>query len=403
MLGASAARHLSENGCSVAVVAPPEPLMLESHEGPFGAHYDVSRSSRTLYVDPVEYELSRRAQLANSSIEHFSEKEVFFGQGHLFVAKEDDYKKFFTHFNDSSYSHLAKVFDAEGLQKEWPELNFPPNFIGLLELGCKGMLNPRALVAAQLSAATSFGGVIFSSPATAIDITKHCLVQLADGSHIKGKKVLISTGAWSNSSGLISRPVALKMKTEIVLLAEIDVDEAKRLAHLPAMHYDIRNSEAADIYAVPPQVYPDGKILLKWGANTLEDAWLTGSEDINSWYRHGDSDRVINSVRRSMECTYPGLEVQKWHTNRCVITYTPHGLPYIDSLIENKVYAAIGGNGRSAKWADPLGALAASLVTEEQWKDSLPADRFKVIFEDEPTNWVGRELLKQRNCALGGT
>ncbi|HJM36188.1 MAG TPA: FAD-dependent oxidoreductase, partial [Acidimicrobiales bacterium] len=59
MLGASAARHLSEMGYEIAVVAPPEPLALEDHYGPFGAHYDVSRSSRTLYVDPVEYELSR--------------------------------------------------------------------------------------------------------------------------------------------------------------------------------------------------------------------------------------------------------------------------------------------------------------------------------------------------------
>ncbi len=403
MLGASAARHLSENDYSVAVIAPPEPSTIEKHEGPFGAHYDVSRSSRTLYVDPVEYELSQRAQVANSSIEHFSEKEVFFGQGHLFVAKEEDDKDLFTHFSDSSYAHLAKIFNSKDLKNEWPELNFPPDFIGFLELSCKGMLNPRALVSAQLSAVTLFGGLIFSSPAIDMDITSHCSVKLADGSHVEAKKVLISTGAWSNSSGLLPRPIALKMKTETVLLAEIDSDEAKRLAHLPVMHYEIRNSEAADIYAIPPQVYPDGKIMLKWGANTLTDAWITESEDINSWYRQGDSDQVIDSVRQSMEYTYPGLKVQKWHTNRCVITYTPHGLPYIDALVENKVYAAIGGNGRSAKWADPLGALAASLVAEEQWKDSLPADRFRVIFEDESTDWVGRKLLKQRNCALGGT
>ena len=53
--------------------------------------------------------------------------------------------------------------------------------------------------------------------------------------------------------------------------------------------------------------------------------------------------------------------------------------------------------------ADPLGALAASLVVEEKWKDSLPSDRFKVIFEDEETDLADRKLLKERNCALGGT
>tara|TARA_B100001113_G_scaffold278787_1_gene233463 strand:- start:273 stop:1514 length:1242 start_codon:yes stop_codon:yes gene_type:complete len=403
MLGASAARHLSEMGYAIAVVAPPEPSALEDHHGPFGAHYDVSRSSRTLYVDPVEYELSKRAQKANASIEQFSQKEVFFGQGHLFVAKEEDDEEFFTHFGNSSNSHLAKIFDAEGLRKQWPELNFPPDFIGLLELDRKGMLNPRALVAAQLSAVDLFGGQIFSSAANSMKIGNHCSVTLVDGSQIEAKKVLLSTGAWSNSSGLLSRRVALKTKTEIVLLAEIDPDEAKRLKNLPVMHYEIRNNEAADIYAVPPQVYPDGKTLLKWGANTLIDRWTNDSEDINSWYRQGNSDQIIDSVKQSMENTYPGLRVQKWHTNRCVITYTPHGLPYIDALVKNKVYAAIGGNGRSAKWADPLGALAASLVAEDKWKDSLPSDRFRVIFEDEEADWVGRKLLKERNCALGGT
>ena len=132
MLGASAARHLSEMGYAIAVVAPPEPLALENHQGPFGAHYDVSRSSRTLYIDPVEYELSKRAHAANSSIEQFSKEEVFFGQGHLFVAKKEDDEKFFAHFSNSSNSHLAKIFDAEGLRKQWPELRFPRDFIGLL-------------------------------------------------------------------------------------------------------------------------------------------------------------------------------------------------------------------------------------------------------------------------------
>ena len=403
MLGASAARHLSEMGYAIAVVAPPEPLALENHQGPFGAHYDVSRSSRTLYIDPVEYELSKRAHAANSSIEQFSEEKVFFGQGHLFVAKKEDDEKFFTHFSNSSNSHLAKIFDAEGLRKQWPELRFPTDFIGLLELDRRGMLNPRALVAAQLSAVASFGGQIFSSSARSMNIGNHCSVKLVDGSQLEAKKVLISTGAWSNSSGLLPKRVALKMKTEIVLLAEIDSEETKRLRNLPVMHYEIRNSEAADIYAVPPQVYPNGKTLLKWGANTLADRWVDSSEDIDSWYRQGNSDQIINSVKQSMENTYPGLRVKKWHTNRCVITYTSHGLPYIDSLVENKVYAAIGGNGRSAKWADPLGALAASLVAEEKWKDSLPSNRFKVIFEDEETDLADRKLLKERNCALGGT
>ena len=72
LIGASATRHLCKAGLSVAVIAPPEPDRPISHRGPFGAYYDVSRSSRTLYVDPVELELSRSAQAANPEIEDHS-------------------------------------------------------------------------------------------------------------------------------------------------------------------------------------------------------------------------------------------------------------------------------------------------------------------------------------------
>lgn len=403
LIGASATRHLCKAGLSVAVIAPPEPDSPISHRGPFGAYYDVSRSSRTLYVDPVELELSRRAQAANPEIEDHSNEKVFFGEGHLLVAKREDYEELFTLFEDPSHSHLAEILDAEGLRKKWPELCFPPDYLGLYELDCTGILNPRKLVEAQLSAVTSYGGKIFSSAAKNLEIKNNCFIELEDGSVLEANKVLISAGAWSNSSGLLPRPLALRMKTETVLLAEVDSDESERLAKLPAMHYEISDAAAADIYAVPPQVYPDGRTLIKWGANTLADTWIEDAESINHWYRQGDSDQIIDSVKASMERTYPEIKVKDWHTNRCVITYTTHGLPYIDSLVDNQVYVAIGGNGRSAKWADPLGALAASLTIANHWVDPLPASRFEAVFDNQPTNWVGRRLLKQRNCALGGT
>tara|TARA_Y100000310_G_scaffold38487_2_gene36081 strand:- start:370 stop:585 length:216 start_codon:yes stop_codon:yes gene_type:complete len=71
-------------------------------------------------------------------------------------------------------------------------------------------------------------------------------------------------------------------------------------------------------------------------------------------------------------------------------------MPYIDALVPGKVYLAIGGNDRSAKWADPLGALAASLVEAGEWVDPLPADRFRKLYAGEVVEWAGRELLTAR-------
>jgi len=56
----------------------------------------------------------------------------------------------------------------------------------------------------------------------------------------------------------------------------------------------------------------------------------------------------------------------------------------------------VGGHGRSAKSADPLGALAASLVANDRWVDPLPADRFRVMYEGEVEAWPCRDLLAER-------
>ncbi len=90
MIGASAARHLAEDGLDVAVVAPLEPTDPAAHTGPFGAHYDETRLSRTVQRGAVEAELARRARAAVASIEGFADRPVYTGSGHLFVSRPED-------------------------------------------------------------------------------------------------------------------------------------------------------------------------------------------------------------------------------------------------------------------------------------------------------------------------
>jgi glycine/D-amino acid oxidase-like deaminating enzyme len=186
------------------------------------------------------------------------------------------------------------------------------------------------------------------------------------------------------------------MKTETVLLAEIGEHEAERLAGLPPMHYGIHDPVVADIYAAPPTTYPDGSVLLKWGANTIRDRWVERPDEIAAWYRHGDGDDIVELMRPSMEATYPGIEVTGWRTHRCVVTYTGHGHTYIDAVEPGRLYLAVGGHGRSAKCADPLGALAASLVANDAWVDPLPADRFRAMYQGEVEDWPCRDLMADR-------
>ena len=111
---------------------------------------------------------------------------------------------------------------------------------------------------------------------------------------------------------------------------------------------------------------------------------------------------MVDALRSSIEATYPGISATAWHTQRCVITYTTHAMPYIDILVPDLLYSAIGGNGRCAKWADPMGALAASLTRNGKWVDDLPAARFAVDYTQDPEIWEGRALLSDRKNNLSG-
>ncbi len=405
IIGASAARHLAQSGASVAVIAPPEPTTPETHTGPFGAFHDVSRLSRRLYAGTVENELSRRALAANPTIESFSDTQVFSGPAHLFVSRPEDDEGLAEAVAALPSGHGVNVLNAKELAQRWPEISLPSDVVGFLEPGTGGALDPRALVAAQLKGAIASGGKIFTQPAVGLNLDRKNLqttVTLADGSTVAARKALVATGAWSNLSGLLPRPVALRRKTEMVLLAELDPPEARRLANLPVMHYVIDHPAASDIYTVAPITYPDGRTMLKWGTNTTADRWVDTSEDINAWYRSGDSDRMVDALRSSIEATYPGISATAWHTQRCVITYTTHAMPYIDILVPDLLYSAIGGNGRCAKWADPMGALAASLTLNGKWVDDLPAERFAVDYTQSPAVWEGRDLLSDRKNNLSG-
>jgi glycine/D-amino acid oxidase-like deaminating enzyme len=100
------------------------------------------------------------------------------------------------------------------------------------------------------------------------------------------------------------------------------------------------------------------------GANTVIDEFVETLEEINGWYRAGESDVMLGEMRTVTLVLFPGLRADSGHTHRCVITRTAHKRPYIDVVVPGRVYVAVGGNGQGAKAADEVGRLAARLVVD---------------------------------------
>ena len=156
---------------------------------------------------------------------------------------------------------------------------------------------------------------------------------------------IVATGASAAGSGLLPAPLALRAKSEIYLMAEVDDRQAAELHAMPCVTRTFAHPRLADIYMLPPIRYPDGRALLKIGANTIADHWLPDPAAVRAWYRHGDDAELLPDLREVLTDLLPGVRVRSWHTRRCADAYTAHCHPYIGALAPG-IIAALGGNGR---------------------------------------------------------
>ena len=182
--------------------------------------------------------------------------------------------------------------------------------------------------------------------------------ELGDSRQLRAGTAIVATGAFAAGSDLLLVPVALRAKSEVYVMAELDDQQAAELGAMPCMTRTIRHRQLSDLYVLPPIRYPDGHTYLKFGANTLIDHWLPGPAAVRAWYDHGDSDGPLPALREALAGLLPDARVRSWHTRRCADAYTAHRRPYIDILEPGRLIIALGGNGRGAQAADAVGRLA---------------------------------------------
>ncbi|MAT97127.1 MAG: hypothetical protein CL608_08295 [Anaerolineaceae bacterium] len=383
LMGSAAARCLSAFGADTAVLGPDEPQNPQTHDGVFASHYDQGRITRRLSKDLTWATLADRSIAQYRALEARSGIKFYEPTGGLYVGPDDGSHAYWQ--NAAAIGQRFGVaydeLSADELAARLPRLHFPACFAGILEHAPAGYINPRGLIAAQLAIFAEQGGTILRE--TAVTVTRHSnhvTVQTKEGNQYKTRKLLIAAGGFSNCFDLLERPLPLRLKTETIILAEVDEDEAARLGDMPTVIYAIDSPDLNGIYLLPPILYPDGRFYLKMGCDTrLDQTLLHDVEAIRRWFIHGDSDAMLPAMRAALEAIIPGLRAQSWATKRCLITYTPHGKPFIDALVPGQVYVATGGNGSSAKSSDAIGQLAASLTWHDAWQDKeLDAALFRI-------------------------
>lgn len=376
LIGSAAARYLSQYADSVALIGPDEPGDPAAHSGVFASHYDEGRLTRRISRDPVWSALAQMAIEQYRPLEAASGISFYNPVGMLVV----DSDRMTSHMKaDLNWAREAGIdfnFYPAGdarWQTQFPAYHFPSDYWVLHEPPPAGMINPRAMLRAQLTAAERQGTTCIR------DIARY-VVPHADGVTVTtqlgeeyhAQKVLVAAGAFSHLFNLLP-PVGLFAETETIILGEVDEPTATTLANLPTLIFFIDDPEIDDIYMTPPLRYPDGRFYIKMGANTKSDQFPKTLEDVQIWFRTGDSDVHKGAFERALQGILPDVHFLSFQTKRCILCRTPSGKPVVDQVSE-RVYVATGGNGEGAKSSDALGRLAAGLVWEGRWDKRIPRE-----------------------------
>lgn len=375
LVGSAALRHLTLLGARAIGVGPAEPANWDHHDGVFASHYDSGRITRQIDRQREWADLAIRSISQYQQLTELTGIDFHHPVGTLWA--DEDHDRVHEIGRISTMLDIECQVDETSCPVTVHGYRLPGGAAYAYEPAPAGYVDPRRMLAAQLEAATSAGAVVCNDHVVARERTPGAKrLRTASGQTIDAKRILLATGAYANAYELTPAPLPVRVKSEITMLAHVAEDTARAWSKLPTLIYGLRHETLSDFYLVPPTRYPNGRFYLKAGADTARDLTMTTRAEMNAWMRAGRSDDSSSAFEEVMRAILPSLRIEETLTKRCLITYTAHGLPYIDEIDAN-VFVAVGGNGRGAKSSDAIGRAAAALSLGN-WDDPLPRESFRV-------------------------
>lgn len=355
LMGAAAARHLALAGADVTVIGPSEPGEKRGHNGVFGSHYDEGRITRHNALKPFWVEVSRASIARYRDIETASGTRFFNETGALMAGSDAWMAQVDAAARATGFESHA--MSRDDLRKRFPYFEFPDDCSGAYEAKLAGHISPRNLVVAQSKAAKRAGAKIVEATAHGLGETDAQVTVTTDSGPHNFDQILVAAGGWTDA--LLARPPQLDVYKRTVALFEISKDEAKRLAKMPSLVYQL----AEDPYLLPPIRYPDGKIYVKLGGDP-EDVKLPDTDAVHAWFRSGGDAQVRDRLEELIRALMPSLEIKSIKMDACVTSWTKDRLPEIRRLTD-RIAVCTGGNGAGAKCSDELGRRGAALVYDK--------------------------------------
>jgi sarcosine oxidase len=359
MIGSAALRYLSQpaTGLRVLGIGPAEPADWATHQGAFASHYDQARITRITDPDWIWATLAQRAIASYHEIEQSSGIQFHYPVGHLRVNTNPDADDAFAAAEEFGRALNVSIerLDRGRLSAQFGYLNFPAHAEGLYERGGAGFINPRALVAAQLSIATAQRATIvrgevrdFARDAQGFALSTN------SGETFHATRVLISAHGYTNMllEPALNRTLDLVNLAHTTVYARIAAEQANRLGAMPSLIWSlVGHPVLPSVYTTPPTTYPDGRVYLKIGGPLFAHPTLETLEAIRGWFQTAGNPIEISALEGALRDLITGLQVEGWSSKPCMNTYTSHAYPYVDQL-DDGVFVCTGGCGSAAKSSD---------------------------------------------------
>jgi sarcosine oxidase len=350
--------------------------------GVFGSHYDEGRITRILDPDRIWALLAQRSIARYRDLERHSGLSYYDEVGHLAVGPRPEGSEDYVARLQAVAKDLGVVYetyDEAAWRERFPYLAFEAGSVGLFQPHSAGHVSPRAQVRAQTAVAAQQGATIVRDTVQTVrQVAGGVEVSTEEGDTYHGAKVLVATGAFSNTKQLFPRPLDMTIYARTVVLAELDQAQVEHLQGMPSIIYR-PHTEAERCYILPPIRYPDGNYYVKIGGGPLGRV-LRSLADLVAWFRSPGDAQEARHLTEILLNIIPPLRPLSLHTESCVTSYTRTGYPYAEMLPGGRIGVLTGGNGSAAKSADEIGRLGAEMMRAGQWAYDLDAAYFRAHF-----------------------
>ena len=350
MIGSSAARHLRAAGCDVTVVGGPEPEVYETHDGPWASHWDQARVTRVIDPHPLKALAALRTIERLPALEQASGEKLHHPVGLV--------------YSSPSVEQAAQHSIDLGQHIDWLDADECRTRHGITldgrdpiawEGAPAGHIDPLAMVRAELAVGRADGVRLVEGRAIGLTRSGSQWSVETTAGVFEADAVLLATGPHGASFAGVELAITRALRTRLMLEFEAPMSVPSLIVD------DVGHPDVTGIYWTPPVRYPDGRVMLKIGADERQTRFADGDADLDAWFRAGGHPDEARHLREVIDVLLPGVPVRSTFHQPCVTTWTDNGVPYIGP-IDDGLVVAVGGNGGAAKSCDEWGRLAAEVI-----------------------------------------